>query len=306
MRLPEIHSGSNVNPEGTGANTIMELTTGDLPGIMKCIFSWIEPQRIATVGETPVTLASMSDQPELAIIYANANKESVDWFVAEYITNTNNNSDMVSLFGLKPGGGLRIWRVKMDYSFFTGAFTDYKSPYTYIDTVRPVGAKDHFFYNGDAFTPFTALSSDYPKSLITGMGGGMVIPDELTRSGVYIENIRIGVDKVGFTVTITDENSILPERLSVVPKMITLDAGETQQLAATITPNNAVGKTIVWKSNDKTVAAVDNSGLIMAISPGTATITATVGDGKTDTCSVTVSPTAEPLWTYPNPNGNLR
>lgn len=61
----------------------------------------------------------------------------------------------------------------------------------------------------------------------------------------------------------------------------------TQQLTATVTPSNATNKTITWESSNKTVATVNSSGLVKAISDGTATIIATA-DGKSASCEVIV------------------
>lgn len=66
-------------------------------------------------------------------------------------------------------------------------------------------------------------------------------------------------------------------------------AGETLQLTATIYPDSATNKTVTWKSSDKTVATVDESGEVTAVGNGTANITATTEDGNyTATCKVTV------------------
>jgi len=65
----------------------------------------------------------------------------------------------------------------------------------------------------------------------------------------------------------------------------TLIAGDTDNLTSTITPNNAVNKGVTWKSSDASIATVDNTGKITAVSAGTATITVTTIDGsKTATC----------------------
>lgn len=66
-------------------------------------------------------------------------------------------------------------------------------------------------------------------------------------------------------------------------------AGETLQLTATIYPDSATNKNVTWKSSDKTVATVDESGLVTAVGNGTADITATTEDGNFKaTCQVTV------------------
>ena len=73
---------------------------------------------------------------------------------------------------------------------------------------------------------------------------------------------------------------------------VSLKAGETEQLTATVSPDNATDKTVTWTSSKPTVAAVDENGKITAVAPGTATITATAGD-KSATCTVTVAKEAQ-------------
>jgi hypothetical protein len=68
-----------------------------------------------------------------------------------------------------------------------------------------------------------------------------------------------------------------------------LTVGDTDTLTATVTPGNATNKTVAWKSSDSTIATVDNTGLVTAVSEGTATITAETVDGsKIASCIVTI------------------
>lgn len=65
----------------------------------------------------------------------------------------------------------------------------------------------------------------------------------------------------------------------------------TETLSATVYPDNAKNKTVVWSSDNEEVATVNaTTGEITAIAPGTATITATSTDGTdlTASCAVTV------------------
>ncbi|MEP6803143.1 MAG: Ig-like domain-containing protein [Flavobacterium sp.] len=79
--------------------------------------------------------------------------------------------------------------------------------------------------------------------------------------------------------------------VSVSPNTANLYAGNTQQLSATIAPANATNKTVTWSSNNTAIATVNSSGLVTAISAGTATITATTQDGnKIATATITVNP----------------
>jgi uncharacterized protein YjdB len=65
-----------------------------------------------------------------------------------------------------------------------------------------------------------------------------------------------------------------------------LNPGGSFQLEATVTPSNADDKTVEWASSDSSKVTVEN-GLVKAVSPGTATVTATAG-GKSAECKVTV------------------
>lgn len=65
-----------------------------------------------------------------------------------------------------------------------------------------------------------------------------------------------------------------------------LDAGATLQLTATVTPSDAADP-VVWSSDDTGVATVSDSGLVEALSAGTATVTAKCRD-FTATCAIDV------------------
>ncbi|MDY5947932.1 MAG: Ig-like domain-containing protein, partial [Oscillospiraceae bacterium] len=66
---------------------------------------------------------------------------------------------------------------------------------------------------------------------------------------------------------------------------------QTYQLVATVSPETAPNKSLVWSSGDEKVATVDENGLVSAVSPGTAVITATTVDGGfTASCGITVLP----------------
>jgi hypothetical protein len=71
---------------------------------------------------------------------------------------------------------------------------------------------------------------------------------------------------------------------------LSLFVGGTETLTALVSPSDADRKDVTWSSNATGVATVDTEGLVTAVAPGTATITATtVSGGKTDDCTVTVT-----------------
>jgi YD repeat-containing protein len=85
-------------------------------------------------------------------------------------------------------------------------------------------------------------------------------------------------------------NSIAVTGVSLDKTAITLLVNGTDQLTATVDPDNATNKSVTWSSNDPLVATVDN-GLVTGVAAGTATITVTADNGnQTATCAVTVNP----------------
>ncbi|PYP51724.1 MAG: hypothetical protein DMD45_07105 [Gemmatimonadetes bacterium] len=68
--------------------------------------------------------------------------------------------------------------------------------------------------------------------------------------------------------------------VSVAPGTAALSMGNTQQLTTTLqdaSGNVLTGRAITWVSNQASVATVSGSGLVSAVAPGSATITATSG-----------------------------
>ena len=73
---------------------------------------------------------------------------------------------------------------------------------------------------------------------------------------------------------------------------MTLLVGRTETLTATVAPEDATNKDIVWTSSDESVATVKN-GVVTAVAKGTADITVTTADGNHQaTCKVKVNPAA--------------
>ena len=91
---------------------------------------------------------------------------------------------------------------------------------------------------------------------------------------------------VPVTVTLPPANAVV-----VSPGTVALLVTQQQQLTGTVTDasGNAIpGQTITWQPSNSLVASVGATGLVTAIAPGTATITATSGSVH-GTAGVTVS-----------------
>lgn len=113
----------------------------------------------------------------------------------------------------------------------------------------------------------------------------------------YITAVAAGTTKILATAgTVSAECTVTVEAVKVTEvkldkTAVSLKAGETAQLTATVLPDNAADKTVTWTSSNEKVATVVN-GKITAVAAGTATITATAG-GKSAACTVTVTKAAQ-------------
>ena len=67
-----------------------------------------------------------------------------------------------------------------------------------------------------------------------------------------------------------------------------LESGARLKLTATVQPSNADDQTVSWSSSNSAVLTVDQSGNVLAVGPGTATVTASCG-GYTASCVISVA-----------------
>lgn len=78
--------------------------------------------------------------------------------------------------------------------------------------------------------------------------------------------------------------------VSINKKSTSLTVGQKEKLVASVRPSNASNKTIKWKSSNSSVASVSASGQVLAVSAGTATITAYSHNNIAVQCTVKVVP----------------
>lgn len=79
-------------------------------------------------------------------------------------------------------------------------------------------------------------------------------------------------------------------RVKVNKSALTIKKGGSAVIKATVGPNTASNKKVIWKSSNSKIAKVSSTGRIRAVKGGTATITAVAADGsgKKAVCRVTV------------------
>lgn len=103
-------------------------------------------------------------------------------------------------------------------------------------------------------------------------------------SGYGNINATLLYDNIKVYKTLIDVESVELNKTST-----RLSIGSSEQLIATVKPENATDKNVVWSSDNEDVATVDATGNVTAIGEGNTNITVTTQDGvKTAQCSVEV------------------
>ena len=114
--------------------------------------------------------------------------------------------------------------------------------------------------------------------------------------GPNIDSVKTaaGADKDGYikvidTTNMTQYKPVYTTGIKIDKTSAKVNVGKTVTLKATVTPDNADDKTVIWSSSDKKIATVDSNGKVKGISNGTVTITAKTNDtGKKATAKITV------------------
>lgn len=95
-----------------------------------------------------------------------------------------------------------------------------------------------------------------------------------------------------YCVVTVNQAVVAVESVSLDKTEVSVPAGSTETLTATVLPENATDKTVTWTSSDEAVATVAD-GVVTAVAAGSATITAKSGEQEA-TCTVTVTAIQSP------------
>ncbi len=187
----------------------------------------------------------------------------------------------------------------------------YSAPASHGTASSPLTSINCYCSNLDSTPYYVAVGSSFRVATI-----GNVIVEELSSEGFGVtyasgnDGLTGTISAVGtFTFRYFDQadaddytavtincvqgssgTTVPATSVSVSPASVSLIAGSTKALSASVTPSTATDKSVTWSSSKTSVATVDSNGLVTAKSAGSATITckANGGNGVSTTCSVTV------------------
>jgi uncharacterized repeat protein (TIGR02543 family) len=141
-----------------------------------------------------------------------------------------------------------------------------------------------------------------PESVLVRAGASTLVGSaSLTRSGYTVNGWNTKADGSGISysagaalmlssdITLyADWEAIAVTSVSLNHTVLDLYVGDTAGLYATVSPSNALDRTVTWSSSNISVATVSSSGVVTALGPGKAVITASA-DGKYARCMVNVT-----------------
>ena len=138
------------------------------------------------------------------------------------------------------------------------------------------------------------------RTILTNTAQNLGLPPE--HQGAGLVRADLAVAEVGEPETVSVTGVTINEEWQE------LYVDDTLQLTATVEPDNATNKSVIWASSNQAIATVDATGLVTGKSAGTATITVTTEDGGfTATIQITVKdkPTTVPVESVKIDQGNL-
>ena len=121
----------------------------------------------------------------------------------------------------------------------------------------------------------TWISSD--PSIVTVDANGVI---KGIKPGMATITVTSSNGKKATCKVTVSEDTVEVSKINLTTKEDTITPGSTTQINATIEPENATNRELVWSSSNPSIATVDSKGVVKGLKSGTVTITAKTKDGK--------------------------
>lgn len=159
---------------------------------------------------------------------------------------------------------------KYDWEMRVGA-TDWLYP-----VFNPINANDRVVLWSSSNENIVTVSD---QGEVTAVAIGSAFVTCVTEDGAYRATCHYNIIRALIPVS----------SITLAPTTKTLEEGQSFTINATVLPADADDKTLLWVSDNLAVATVNDSGLVVGVSAGTANITAS-NAVVSNTCAVTVTP----------------
>ncbi|MCH6236797.1 Ig-like domain-containing protein [Cognataquiflexum rubidum] len=147
-------------------------------------------------------------------------------------------------------------------------------------TISPANATNKTVLWSSANPTIATVSSN---GLVSAVSEGTTIITARTQDGNFTGTSTITVNPNTSTIAVTG--------ISISPNTLSVTVGSSQQIIATVSPNNASNKSITWSSSNPSVAGVNSGGMVTGLTVGSSIITARTLDGNfTSSSAITVNP----------------
>ena len=279
-----------VTAKAAGSATIT-VTTNDGAKTATCAVTVNIPVTGVSVTPTSLTLNLGETQSLTATVTpSNAADKSVTWSSSNTSVATVSSSGVVTAKG---GGTATVTVTTNDGGWTASCAVTVNVPVTGVSLNKTTLT----ISEGDTQTLTATVTPSNATDNTVSWSSDNASVATVTTAGVVIAK---AAGTAIITVTTHDGAKTASCAVTVKPRVtgvsldnssITLTVGSTQTLTATVTPADALNKSVTWSSSNTSVATVSSYGVVTAKAVGNATITVTTSDGgKTATCAVTVTP----------------
>lgn len=163
--------------------------------------------------------------------------------------------------------------------------------------------------NGNSIFIPAAGHTMWSKVIIKiGTEGGMWTSSLYETNDLYAHGLHFTDSRVNYSGTIgrgdlltirpvyADINSTIDATgIAIDKSSLTIPVDRTKKLTATVSPENAANKYVIWSSSDTSIASVSD-GSVTGIGTGNCVITAKTVNGLSASCNVSVVPKSDPSF----------
>lgn len=174
------------------------------------------------------------------------------------------------------------WQLSFDETYFSGWLDKFMGLSTVKNSNGTYTYWVQYHWNGS-----TWAYNDYALGYLKTTDYQYIAMIYSTTSVEGTGSKNLGVSPSDIPKSLIPSTGILPDSITLNRTSVSIATGYESTLTATILPSTATDGNVYWSTSDSSVATV-TAGKIIAVSAGTATITATTANGKTATCVVTV------------------